>query len=199
MAPEKSKQKSQMFRLPKADPPVLVLARLRFLLEFGEALFPPPSPADASDDGGEPRRRAPLLPPHHLLYANSECIVVFCKTGRWSTLQATIFLHSSTLGNAKQSVTLAMFLGAQTVTVPATGFWGFFGGTTTISLFAAQPWLIPALVGGGVVYVGLPMVLLLKARGRWGDTEKRLNEAFWSMYNTDVIVEVIRCWSGLEG
>jgi hypothetical protein len=94
---------------------------------------------------------------------------------------------------------MAMFLSSQTVTVPASGFWGWFGGTTTISLFTAQPWLVPALVGGGMVYVGLPMLMLWKAKGRWADTEKRLNDAFWSMYDSDVTVGMIRCWSGLEG
>mmetsp|Transcript_33773 Transcript_33773/g.70995 ORF Transcript_33773/g.70995 Transcript_33773/m.70995 type:complete len:603 (-) Transcript_33773:953-2761(-) len=199
-AEAKSKPKKQTLRLPNADPPILVLARLRFLLEYGEEPFPPPpSSADTEDDkskDGEKRKN--LLPPHHLLYANSECIAVYCKTGRWSTLQAAIFLHSSTVGNVKQTATLAMFLSAQTVTVPVSGFWGWFGGTTTISLFSAQPWLVPALVGGGMVYVGLPMVMLWKAKGRWADAEERLNNAFWSMYDTDVIVEMIRCWSGLE-
>jgi len=199
-----SSKTSKNLRLPKADPPMLVLARLRFLLEYGEEPFPPLSNNDDDADGNKNRRRSKktrsnLLPPHHLLYANSECIAVFCKTGRWSTLQASIFLHTSTFGNAKQTATMAMFLSSQTVTVPASGFWGWFGGTTTISLFTAQPWLVPALVGGGMVYVGLPMLMLWKAKGRWADTEKRLNDAFWSMYDSDVTVGMIRCWSGLEG
>jgi len=49
------------------------------------------------------------------------------------------------------------------------------------------------------VYVGLPMIMLTKAKGRWGETERRLNDAFWSMCDSDVVVEMIRCWSGLEG
>ncbi|KAL7543833.1 hypothetical protein ACHAXR_013181 [Thalassiosira sp. AJA248-18] len=197
---ENAKQKSPKLRIPNTDPPKLVLARLRFLLEYGEEAFPPPSGTDANDNNSKDTTSRPnLLPSHHLLYSNSECIAVWCKTGSWSTLQAAIFLHSSTVGNAKQTATVAMFLSAQTVTVPASGFWGFFGGTTTISLFAAQPWVVPALVGGGMVYIGLPMVMLRKAKGRWGDAEKRLNDAFWSMCNSDVIVELIRCWSGLEG
>ncbi|KAL7435459.1 hypothetical protein ACHAXH_006532 [Discostella pseudostelligera] len=199
-----SSKNSKNLRLPMADPPMLVLARLRFLLEYGEEPFPPlPNNDDEADKNSRRRRskttRSNLLPPHHLLYANSECIAVFCKTGRWSTLQASIFLHTSTFGNAKQTATMAMFLSSQTVTVPASGFWGWFGGTTTISLFTAQPWLVPALVGGGMVYVGLPMLMLWKAKGRWADTEKRLNDAFWSMYDSDVTVGMIRCWSGLEG
>jgi len=195
---EKPRKNSPNLRLPKSDPPMLVLARLRFLLEYGGEPWPPPSSSERDNDSPKSKPRPNLLPPSHLLYANSECIAVFCKTGRWATLQASIFLHSSTVGNVKQTATLAMFLSAQTVTVPASGFWGFFGGTTTVSLFTAQPWLVPALVGGGMVYVGIPTLMLWKAKERWGDTEKKLNHAFWSMSDSDVTVEMIRCYSGLD-
>ena len=30
-----------------------------------------------------------------------------------------------------------------------------------------------------------------------GGYRKKLNDAFWSMYDSDVIVEMIRCWSGV--
>jgi hypothetical protein len=50
-------------KLPKSDPTNIVLARLRYLLT-------------------NPR----TLPPHHLLFSNSECIAVWVKTGRFSTL-----------------------------------------------------------------------------------------------------------------
>jgi len=171
------KKESERVRMPAADSPELVLARLRFLLEHGD------KPCGDEDESHT------LLPPHHLLYANSECIAVFCKTGRWSTLQAAIFLHSSTVGNAKQSATVTALLASKTATVPASGIWGFFGGTTTVSLFTAQPWLVPALVGGGAVYVGLPMLMLWKAKGHWAEAEKRLNNAFWSVYDADYAEE----------
>ena len=89
---------------------------------------------------------------------------------------------------------MTALLASKTATVPAGGLWGFFGGTTTVSLFTAQPWLVPALVGGGAVYVGLPMLMLWKAKGRWSETEKRLNNAFWSMHDSEATVE-----SGLGG
>lgn len=168
------------FRLPKSDPPALVLARLRFLLEH----------ADRDDDI--------TLPPHHIFYANSECIAVWIKTGHWSTLQASVFLHSSTVGNIKQTATLAIYLSSQTVTIPAAGIWGFFGGTTTISLFSAQPWIMPALVGGGMVYAGLPTMVLWRAKSRWLETEKNLNVAFWERVDSSVIVSLIQTWSGLK-
>ena len=189
--PKSKEEGQQKVTLPKTDPPFLVLARLRFLLEQGEEAYPP------SGDG-ETSSRRPLMPPHHLLYANSECIAVWCKTGHWSTLQASIFLHSSTVGNVKQTATLAAFLSAQTVTVPASGFWGWFGGTTTVGLFTAQPYLVPALIGGGMVYVGIPVAMYWKAKGRWSKTEARLNDAFWSSVDCQLIVELIRCWSCVE-
>jgi len=65
--------------LPTADPPKLVLARTRWLLEHGET----------------------VLPPYHAFHANSECIAVYCKTGYWSNIQADVFLHSTAIGNAK--------------------------------------------------------------------------------------------------
>jgi hypothetical protein len=65
--------------LPTADPPKLVLARTRWLLQNGEA----------------------VLPPYHAFHANSECIAVFCKTGYWRNIQADVFLHSTAIGNAK--------------------------------------------------------------------------------------------------
>lgn len=171
-----------MLKLPSSDPSTLVLARLRFLLECGEEV------------SEEKNNTPPLLPPHHLLYANSECIAVWVKTGHWSTLQGSVFLHSSTVGNAKQTATLAMYLSAQTATVPASGLWGWLGGTTTVSLFAAQPWVVPALIGGGMVYIGLPTMLLWKAKGRWSETEKKLNDAFWSSAENETIVALVQNW-----
>lgn len=189
-ADSSTKKKKSILKLPNSDPSKLVLSRLRFLLEYGEEAFPPPR-----EDQLDQQKNIPtLLPPHHLLYANSECIAVWVKTGHWSTLQGSIFLHSSTVGNAKQTATLAMFLSAQTATVPASGLWGWLGGTTTVSLFVAQPWIVPALIGGGVVYIGLPTMLLWKAKGRWSATEKRLNEGFWSTTDNETIVDLVKNW-----
>lgn len=56
-------------KFPKSDPPILVLARAHFLLQHGEF----------------------VLPPHHVFYSNSDRIIMWCKTGRWSMLQAPIF------------------------------------------------------------------------------------------------------------
>ncbi|CAJ1932881.1 unnamed protein product [Cylindrotheca closterium] len=83
-SPKKAKHES------KADPPVVVLARTRWLLKHGEG----------------------ILPPYHAFSSNSECMAVFCKTGYWSTLQADIFLHSTAIGNAKSTVVMTLGMAA---------------------------------------------------------------------------------------
>lgn len=170
--------------LPKSDPPAIVLSRVRFLL---------------SDVG----RNA--LPPHHLLYSNSECIAVWCKTGRYSTIQSQIFLHSAALGNAKTATTVALMVSAQTVTVtstvPAAGFWGWLGYTTTttsqVGLLSLNPWLIPVLVGYGLAAVGTPYLILHNAQSKWEKATLDLNDAFWQTATHDIFVDAIQHWSGL--
>ena len=91
-----------------------------------------------------------------------------------------------------------MYLSAQTATVPASGLWGWLGGTTTVSLFTAQPWVVPALIGGGMVYIGLPSMLLWKAKGRWSETEKKLNDEFWSAVDNETIVALVQNWEAFQ-
>jgi len=90
----------------KSDPPFLVLARARYIMMNPD-----------------------ILPSHHVIFSNSECIAVWCKTGRWSTFQASFFLQSSAVGQIKSAVTIAAYVGSQTVpvTVPATGILGWLG------------------------------------------------------------------------
>mmetsp|Transcript_24089 Transcript_24089/g.48086 ORF Transcript_24089/g.48086 Transcript_24089/m.48086 type:complete len:494 (+) Transcript_24089:48-1529(+) len=118
--------KQSILKLPKSDPPALVLARLRFLLVYGEESITSSNNEKPNEGNSNKSSEPPLLPPHHLLYANSECIAVWCKTWQWSTLQASVFLHLSAIGNAKQTATLAMLLNSQTVTVPASGIGNFW-------------------------------------------------------------------------
>lgn len=121
--------------------------------------------------------------------------------GRFSTLQASIFLYSTAIGQAKSAATLSLFVASQTVTatVPASGILGWFGATTTstIPLLSACPWLIPALAGYGLAAVGTPYLVLVKARGRWEESTKLLNDGFWAWADTDVYVDAIRGWGGL--
>ena len=139
-------------KLPKSDPTLLVLARTNFLLERG-------------DD---------VLPPYHIFHSNSECIAVWCKTGRWSTLQTSVFLASVSVGNAK-SATVA-----------------------TLGVAAAHVLLLPVVAVGGIAAVTAPWLILKKSKGKWDNATLRLNNSFWSWAPPAVYVEAIRNWSRLD-
>jgi hypothetical protein len=138
--------------IPRSDPPLLVLARTKFILEHGEN----------------------ILPPYHILNSNSECIAVWCKTGRWSTFQASVFLHSSAIGYGKSAIGL------------------------TIGAAATQPWLIPAFATVGVAAVGTPWFLLKVANDKWSEATNDLTEKFWMQAEPEVFVECIKKWSNIE-
>lgn len=162
-----------------SDPPGLVLARLHFLLK-----------AD--------------LPSHHFLKANAECVAVWCKTGTWATLQASSFLHVTAAGQVKSATTLAMYASSQTVavTTSAGGFWGYLGYTTTsqVPLLSLHPWMLPAIVGYGVVSIGGPVWMLHRAKHAWNETTQRLNDEFWqsAVDHPEEFVESITEWSSFD-
>ena len=149
---EKEQPKSRDKQLPRSDPPLLVLARTRFILEHGED----------------------ILPPYHIINSNSECIAVWCKTGRWSTLQASVFLHSTAIGHAKSATAL------------------------TLGVAATQPWLIPAFATVGVAAVGTPWLLLKVANDKWNEATMSLTEKFWMQAEPEVFVECIEKWGNIE-
>ena len=97
--------KKELPKLQKSDPVAIVLARVRYLLSHQKD-----------------------LPPHHLFFSNSECMAVWCKTGRWSTLQASVYLSSTAAGNLKTSILAATGAAKATtvVTAPATGILGWY-------------------------------------------------------------------------
>jgi len=131
--------------LPKSDPKEIVLARANFLLEYGEE----------------------ILPPYHVFYSNSECIAVWCKTGRWSTLQTAVFLSSTSVGGAK-SATMA-----------------------TLGVAAAHALLAPVVAVGGLIWVSAPMVILKKSREKWEEATVLMTELFWEWAPPAVFVAAI--------
>lgn len=147
-AENSEKKPTSVEDLPRSDPPVLVLARTRFILEHGEN----------------------ILPPYHIINSNSECIAVWCKTGRWSTLQASVFLHSTAIGHAKSATAL------------------------TIGVAATQPWLIPAFATVGLAAVGTPWLFLKVANDKWNEATMSLTEKFWMQAEPEVFVECIDKW-----
>ena len=142
------KSEAKETELPKSDSAKLVLARTNFILEHED-----------------------LLPPYHVFYSNSECIAVWCKTGRWSTLQAAVYLVSSSIGYGKTATML------------------------TISVAAAHAILIPALAVGGLAVVGAPLLFLRKSQDKWDKTTMSLTESFWAYAEPEVYVEAIEYWA----
>ena len=144
-----TKKQKALEDLPRSDPTVLVLARTRFILEHGES----------------------VLPPYHIINSNSECIAVWCKTGRWSTFQASVFLHSSAIGYAKSAT------------------------AATIGAAAMNPWLIPAVATVGLAAVGTPWLFLKVANDKWNEATNELTEKFWMQAGPEVFVDCIEKWS----
>jgi hypothetical protein len=158
----------------KSDAIGLVLARVNFIVHHPD-----------------------VLPDYHVVYANCECVAFWCKTGKWSTLQASSFLELTAAGQVKSSTTLAAMAANTQVAVPASGVWGWFGYTSQVSYLSLHPMVLPALAGYAVVTVGGPAVLYVNARARWKETSRRLCDAFWesAMEHPDVFAECITHWS----
>lgn len=161
-----------------SDPPAKVLARAYFLLENPH-----------------------VLPSYHVFRSNCECVSLWCKTGSWSTLQASSLLSLTAAGQLKSTASIAAYAASQTTTVttPAAGLWGYLGYTTStqVSLLSAQPHLVPILAAYGVVTVGCPAIVLWQAQRFWEKTTERLNEEFWkhACKDPDFFAESLYHWS----
>lgn len=162
----------------KSDPSGLVLARVSFIIQHPDQ-----------------------LPNYHVVHANCECVAFWCKTGRWSTLQASSFLELTAAGQAKSTATLAATAAGATtqVTVPSAGILGWFGATTTqsVSWLSLHPMAIPGLACYAVITVGVPAVMYVTAHKKWKKTSQRLCDAFWesAIENPEVFAECITHWS----
>jgi len=132
------------------DPLPLILSRLQFIV-------------DNQDD----------IPPYSLS-SNDECICVWISTGNYCTLQVCSILQLLSIGNAKFAVTTAAAASVATVTVPASGFWGFFGATTAVPLLTSNPLILPALIGMGLISL-VPLEMLRRFQKKWKDTSIELN------------------------
>lgn len=143
-------------KLPESDPSEIVLARTRYII-----------------DQQDLPKSEQTLPPYHILYSNSECLAVWCKTGKFSTLQAAVFLHSTAVGSAKSTFLM------------------------TGAVAATQPWLIPVVGIYGVVGIGMPYLLLKKCKEKWRISEQQLTDGFWSTANPEAYISAIENWSGI--
>lgn len=168
------------------DPPETVLNRVNFLLRH----------QSTSREHNDTFRSA-LLPDYNVLYCNCECIAMWCKTGRFGTLQGASLLASATWGyTASGTMALRQAVVAEEM-VSTSSMLGFLGtagraasglggGTTTTAATAAapttsmaftassaQPWVLGAITAYGAVTVGT----LLIAKAKWKATTEELNEA----------------------
>jgi Lecithin retinol acyltransferase len=146
-------------------------------------------------------RNPEVLPDYHVVNANCECVAVWCKTGRWCTLQASSLLELTTAGQVKSTATLAATAASTQVTVqaPAAGVWGWLGYTTTsqVSWLSLHPVFVPALAGYAVLSIGVPATLYVRARKQWKAITESLKESFWqdAMAHPDVFAECMTHWS----
>jgi hypothetical protein len=148
--------KSDTNTASRSDPAEMVLRRVEFLLE-----------------------NEYLIPPYHVLRSNCECVAVWCKTGRWASLQGSTIMFLMAAGQVKSAVGVGAYVAVQTVTVPMAGFWGLFGYTSKVSLAAMYPFLIPLIAAYGTTVVGAQMVLYFRCKHFWELTSTKLNTEFW--------------------
>ena len=126
-----------------------------------------------------------MLPPHNSLSANTECVAVWCRTGRWATLQAASILHLVFLGHAGSAVAGGVVASNFFLWVPVPGVWGTLGYWWYVPAAVAYPILIPLLVGFGLASLG-PLEVLRRSRNKWRIISTDLNQAFWLQADDDV-------------
>jgi hypothetical protein len=119
-----------------------------------------------------------ILSKYDILCTNCECVAVWCKTGKFATLQVCGRLFSTFRGKLCGALGLGGVLAAIPVTVPAAGIWGMIGFTAQAPLLMAVPFVLPALLVGGAVAVGAPAIALAIAIKTWKDLTAKLNKAF---------------------
>lgn len=139
---------TQIQELPQSDPVEIVLARANFCLENMD-----------------------LLPPYHVFFSNSECIAVWCKTGRWSTLQTAVWCSTNSVGALKTST------------------------LTTIGVAAANPLLAPVIAIGGLLWVSAPMLILQKSRVAWEEYTQQMTDLFWESAPNKAFVAAVENWT----
>ena len=111
-----------------------------------------------------------LLSNYDTMLSNCEHVAVWCKTGRFSSLQLLSGMgHSLAL-----STVPTVAVSAATTTVPASGLWGWLGYTTSVSLASTMPWLIPVAIVPTVFAAGKSAFDVQ----RWKQTTGSLNTTF---------------------
>lgn len=155
--------------LEKPDHPSLVLSRANFIIHNKE-----------------------LIPPYNIQECNCECMAVWCKTGKWLTvqgLQFALYKELSPPGVAIPAVIVACL--APVVTVPASGFFGFLGFSTQVTLAVSQPWILPAMVVGTIAATRLIQRNNVTNGKRMKKIEETLNIEYWRIFFQNLPVHLL--------
>ena len=99
-----------------------------------------------------------LIPAYSVIESNCECVAVWCKTGVWTTLQAQSWLGSTNFGSRMAIASLAV--ASSVVAIPFVG----------------------CMLAAGVMTEVASGVWGDRAKKRWEEQTKVLNEAFDKMY-----------------
>lgn len=160
-----------------SDSPEVVLSRVNFLIM-------------QSERHDKNTFRSSVLPKYHVIFANCECVAMWCKTGRWSTLQGASLLTGVTYGSTTMALgragagAAAVVGSAAEVAAVSEGVMGVVSGPSITSLAGFQPWMLTAMTA----YLGGCTATLLLARSRWNTTTKQLNEALTTEMADSIVV-----------
>lgn len=120
------------------------------------------------------------FPSYHCLSANCDCFAVWLATGSWCSLQGLAGAKGLAGFSVIYAATAAAAAGATIpcVTVPAAGVWGWLGFTSTTTVAAAFPLVIPVAVAGSA-WLGVRAVNERdkSLRFEWSVTTDTLNSA----------------------
>lgn len=123
-----------------------------------------------------------MLGSYNLVKCNCETVACWCSTGSWATLQVldVILKMRQASGTVGTIAVAGMFVLTQTVTVPATGIWGFLGSTQQVAMTvaSANPVMVTAFAGrtaGVVLYSKYRETDMMKG---WVKISKKLNNDF---------------------
>ena len=139
----------------KADEDGLIIARMTFLLNNPHT-----------------------LPPYHRFQNNDECVAVWCRIGRWCTLQGSSILQIMFAGQAGGAAAGGVIASNVCFWTPMPGFWGSMGYIWYVPATVAYPILVPILLGFGLASL-LPLEVLRRYRKKWAETTNHMNTDFW--------------------
>jgi len=147
--------------LIKADDNEVVLARARYIMSNPD-----------------------ILPEYNAMAANAEAASVWCRTGRFCTLQGASILEITAIGQAGSAAVAGGIVSQLWVLVPAPGIWGAYGWFWYVPATVAYPFLVPILVGFGLASL-VPLQVLRRYRQRWKTISDGMNTGFWLQVEDD--------------